>query len=82
MNQTRFWVTAATGGSCFNPLPKREGEGGGAGPGQRQQLRAGPAPRGRRPRRALARRGGPVVRPRGRPLRSPGARRAGSAQGL
>lgn len=27
MNQTRFWVTAATGGSYFNPLPKLEGEG-------------------------------------------------------
>lgn len=27
MNKTRFWVTAATGGSCFNPLPKLAGEG-------------------------------------------------------
>lgn len=27
MNQTHFWVTAATGGSYFNPLPKL-GEGG------------------------------------------------------
>lgn len=25
MNQTHFWVTAATGGSYFNPLPKLEG---------------------------------------------------------
>lgn len=45
-HQTRFWVTAATGGSCFNPLPKREGEGGKgeASAAHRRRGEAAPAP--------------------------------------
>lgn len=51
MNQTRFWVTAATGGSCFNPLPKLEGEGKGGAIIIIMQRRGGEAaarPRGSR----------------------------------